>query len=488
MKGRNGSLKQLGLLVGQALRHAAVGKDCLGRRQRALHGRPALGRVIGSVQALGRRDCLLEPRRVDHRGSSRRLEGRNGSLKQLGLLVHHSLRGARVGQNRLGGRQCSLHCRPRLRRVIGRHKPLGRTDGLLKSHRVNHNRSSRRLEGRNGSLKQLSLLVHNGLGGRLIGKHCLGRCQGALHGRPRLRRIVGLGQTLRAVDCALKRLALDNGRELGCGTAVFLGNRVGRDRRGGRVIKHAIVVEVQLLALEGESAATQHAVRAAVDDTAVGQVGETGRHDTRVGVKVARTVGEMHKARDTQAVLVVVLHHTARQGHEAGLHGTQLGLEVTPRAAHEALAAQEPAANVVMRVTVEERPAVGLVFLNACDAKAPLGVGRVAHEANLHTVAGDLHRRAREVGAGVTPHHRAVGAVDLDEVVAALKVRLLVKCDGKARSTRIAVHPGIACAVGISVRAGKVGGLRHHVLVADDLDLHRLRHATAIHRSAGHRG
>ena len=245
---------------------------------------------------------------------------------------------------------------------------------------------------------------------------------------------------------------------------------------------------MQLFSLEGESAATQHAVGAAVDDTAVGQVGETGRHDTRVGVKVARTVGEMHEARDTQTVLVVVLHHTARQGHEAGLHGAQLGLEVAPGPANEALAAQEPSTDVVVRVTVEERPTVGLVFLDARDAETPLGIGRVAHEANLHAVAGNLHRGTRKVGTGVAPHHGAVGAVDLDEVVAALKVRLLVKCDGKARSTRIAVHPGIACAVGISVRAGKVGGLRHHVLVADDLDLHRLRHATAVHCSTRYRG
>ena len=326
------------------------------------------------------------------------------------------------------------------------------------------------------------------MSGARFGKDRLGGGQGALHGRPALGRIVGLSQTLRAVDCGLERLALDDGRELGCGAAVFLGNRAGRDRRGGRIVEHAVVVEVQLFSLEGEGAAAQHAVLAAVDDAAIGQVGETGRHDARVGVKVARAVGEMHEARDAQAVLVVVLHRAARQGHETGLHGAQLGLKVAPRPAHEALAAQKPAANVVMRVTVEERPAVGLVFLDACDAKAPLGVGRVAHEANLHAVAGDLHRRAREVGAGVTPHHRAVGAVDLDEVVAALKVRLLVKRDGKARSTRIAVQPGIACAVGISVRAGKVGGLRHHVLVADDLDLHRLRHATAVHCSTRYRG
>ena len=196
----------------------------------------------------------------------------------------------------------------------------------------------------------------------------------------------------------------------------------------------------------------------------------------------------MHEARDTQAVLVVVLHHAARQSHEAGLHGAQLGLEVTPCAAHEALAAQEPAADVVMRVAVKERPAVGLVFLDARDAKAPLGVGRVTHEADLYAVAGDLHRGAREVGAGVAPHHGAIGAVDLDEVVAALKVRLLVKRDSQTRGARIAVHPGIACAVGIGMRAGKVGRLRHHMLVADDLDLHRLRHAASVHRSARHRG
>ena len=390
--------------------------------------------------------------------------------------------------DRLGGRQCGLHRSPRLRRVIGRHKPLGRTNGLLKPHRVDHNRSSRGLQGLDCRVEQLSLLVHDGLSGCLIGKDRLCGGQGALHGRPALGRVIGLSQTLRAVDCALKRLALNNGRELGCGATVFLGNRAGRDRRGGGIVKHAVVVEVQLFSLEGEGAAAQHAVLAAVDDAAVGQVGEAGRHDTRVGVKVARAVGEVHEARDAQAVLVVVLHRATRQGHEAGLHGTQLRLEVTPCAAHEALAAQKPAANVVMRVTVEERPAVGLVFLDAHDAKAPLGVGRVAHEANLHAVAGDLHRRAREVGAGVTPHHRAVGAVDLDEVVAALKVRLFVKCDGQASSARIAVHPGVACAVGISVRASKVGGLRHHVLVADDLDLHRLRHAAAVHRSAGHRG
>ena len=196
----------------------------------------------------------------------------------------------------------------------------------------------------------------------------------------------------------------------------------------------------------------------------------------------------MHESRDAQTVLVVVLHHAARQGHEASLHGAQLGLEVTPRAAHEALAAQEPAADVVVRVTVEERPTVGLIFLDARDAKAPLGVGRVTHEADLYAVAGDLHRGTREVGAGVTSHHGAVRAIDLDKVVAALKVRLLVKRDGQTRGTRIAVHPGIACAVGIGMRAGEVGGLRHHMLVADDLDLHRLRHAAAIHRSARHRG
>ena len=245
---------------------------------------------------------------------------------------------------------------------------------------------------------------------------------------------------------------------------------------------------MQLLALEGEGAAAQHAVGAAVDDAAVGQVGQAGRHSARVGVKVARTVGEMHEACDAQAVLVVVLHHATRQGHEASLHGAQFGLEVTPRAAHEALAAQEPATDVVMRVAVEERPAVRLVFLDARDAKAPLGVGRVAHKADLHAVAGDLHRGAREVGTGVAPHHGAAGTVDLDKVVTALKVGLLVKRDGQARGARIAVHPGVACTVGIGMRARKVSGLRHHMLVADDLDLHRLRHAAAVHRSARHRG